>query len=799
MRRSPNDPNQPQDQQRLLIFVLLSISLLMFSRTLFPPPPAAKPAGQQAQQEDADEGPVEPADDAPVGEGEQPGADEPANGAPAIENVPVAPATTLALGSAAADGPYRMLMTLSNKGATVRRLVLSSDEFSDIDIHSGSLGAVRLGETNERGVPVEYVPPDSAAAKAGLRDGDILKSGTTKKNAEHVSFTEDGSLLAKWLGDTRLGDNVTLTVESSGTDKTIEMKLVQPPMQLIRPEHENVVKHQEKLPDAFQDEPSFLVRLASVGKLKAKDPVIRAANKRLESETWTVDQQGDGSVMFTMRLADLGLEVVKRFALAKVPDANLKEKNYPGYHFDLEVEVRNLREEPQDVAYQIEGPNGLPIEGFWYANKVGRKVDGGGAWGGVGLRDVIVRYQTSNGAGPVSQMNPAQIAKGKYEAFGQGASLAYAGVDAQYFSVMMIPEKNTLDEVWFEQGESKLATMDLGPTVRGTLNNPTFTLTSLAETLAPAGEEDASLAHRFTVFAGPKRPDLLSQYFPADAKGYSLQSILYYGWFSAVAKLMLGLLHTFYRFVHNYGVAIVLLTVVVRLLMYPLSRKQAMNMVKMQELKPEIDRIAEKYKNDMEKRTKAQQDLFRKHNYNPMGGCLLMFIQLPIFLGLYRALAVDVELRESSVFGHSLQFLSNLAAPDMFCGWSGMMPHGVNVGEGFFGLGPYLNLLPIVTVVLFLLQQKMFMPEPTNEQAAMQQKMMKYMMGFMGFMFFKVPSGLCLYFITSSLWGITERKLLPHPKPAEAPPTPDKFEPKKPSPTAAQVKNAQAKKKKRKR
>ena len=80
-------------------------------------------------------------------------------------------------------------------------------------------------------------------------------------------------------------------------------------------------------------------------------------------------------------------------------------------------------------------------------------------------------------------------------------------------------------------------------------------------------------------------------------------------------------------------------------------------------------------------------------------------------------------------------------------------------------LGPYLNVFPLITIGLFIWQQKMFMPPPTDEQAAMQQKMMQYMMIFMGFMFFKVASGLCLYFIASSLWGIAERKLLPKSKP----------------------------------
>ena len=97
----------------------------------------------------------------------------------------------------------------------------------------------------------------------------------------------------------------------------------------------------------------------------------------------------------------------------------------------------------------------------------------------------------------------------------------------------------------------------------------------------------------------------------------------------------------------------------------------------------------------------------------------------------------------------------------MLFDWSRFMPAFINSGMGIFGLGPYFNLLPILTIVLFIWQQKMFMPPPADEQAAMQQKIMQYMMIFMGLMFFKVASGLCIYFIASSLWGLAERKFLP--------------------------------------
>jgi YidC/Oxa1 family membrane protein insertase len=207
-----------------------------------------------------------------------------------------------------------------------------------------------------------------------------------------------------------------------------------------------------------------------------------------------------------------------------------------------------------------------------------------------------------------------------------------------------------------------------------------------------------------------------------------------------------------------------MLTVLVRGMMFPISFKQTQNMARIQALKPEMDRITEKYKDDLQKKSAATQELYRKNSINPLAGCLPLFLQLPIFMGLYRALLVDVELRQSPLFGEEIRWCSNLAAPDMLWNWSSVMPDFVSKAQGLFGLGPYLNVFPLITVCLFLVTQKMTMPEPTNEQGAMQQKMMKYMTMFMGLMFYKVASGLCLYFIASSLWGIAERKLLPKPK-----------------------------------
>jgi YidC/Oxa1 family membrane protein insertase len=245
-----------------------------------------------------------------------------------------------------------------------------------------------------------------------------------------------------------------------------------------------------------------------------------------------------------------------------------------------------------------------------------------------------------------------------------------------------------------------------------------------------------------------------------------MDDLVYFGWFGWVARPLIALLHGLHALIGNYGIAIILLTVLVRGAMFPLSRRQAISSQKMQALQPEMKVIADKFKNEPEKRHRATQDLWRKHGVNPVGGCLPVFIQIPIFMGLYRSLATDVELRQAPLFSSAIRWCSNLAAPDMFWDWTNVLPAFLTAPDGY--LGPFLNLFPLATIGLFLWQQQLFMPPAVDEQSQIQQQVMKYMMFFMALMFFKVPCGLCLYFIASSLWGIAERLMLPTTAPAAA-------------------------------
>lgn len=659
------------------------------------------------------------------------------------------------IGSLDVESGYRLLATLSSTGAAVRRVEMASPRYRDQHDRSGYLGELELKEVSG-GLQVQVVGNGTPAERAGIQPGDVIMGMTRRQPVELKTLEAFRAAMA----ETRPGQQITLQVRrGEGPPQDREVTLGRRPLAVLRPEIENFRMRGATPPANFADPPSFLLTLllpdvppdAPAEELAAATQTKQQLARLLEQGNWAIAEQDAKSVTFRRPLPELNLEILKRYEVTSVPPENRSDPDFPAYHLQLEVELRNLSEEPRTLAYRLDGPTGMPLEGWWYAHKISRE-----RWfGGAGLRDIVVRFDGKW----VHQIDGPEIAAGDVPPMGQGQALAFGGVDGQYFAAMMIPVRQALNEVWFDTVEAITAGTPLPPRTDPRFNNVTCRLVRKPIELA------AGAAHReaYQIFVGPKRPSLLANYRAAGDPAYSLKDIVYYGLalFGAVARALLVILHFFHSIVHNYGIAIVMLTVLVRGAMFPLSYKQTKNMARMQALKPEMDRITEKYKNDMQKRSQALQELYRKHQINPLGGCLPMFLQLPVFIGLYRALMVDVELRLSAVFSDAIQWCSNLSAPDMLYDWSWFMPNFVNDGAGLFGLGPYLNVLPIITVTLFLVTQKMFMPEPTNEQAVLQQKMMKYMTIFMGLIFYKVASGLCLYFIASSLWGIAERKLLP--------------------------------------
>jgi YidC/Oxa1 family membrane protein insertase len=311
------------------------------------------------------------------------------------------------------------------------------------------------------------------------------------------------------------------------------------------------------------------------------------------------------------------------------------------------------------------------------------------------------------------------------------------------------------------------------------------------------GEE---VVHKYLLYNGPAKTMLLSQMGGVEAVrpelvnrylyDLNLDTLIDYqsnNWFGnyitgplRISYLLIqitNIMHTVLWGLHYYVgipyiVCIMILTLMVRGVMFPVSRKQAMTSLRMQELAPELKKLKEKHGDDKTAMGAAQMELYRKHGINPLGTCWMLLLQMPIFMGLYYSLQESIHFRLAGV---SSYWMPNLAAPDMLVYWSNNIPF-ISQPEYYgwpFYLGPFLNILPILAVSLMLVQQKWTMPPPTDEQQEQQQKMMKYMMVFMGVMFYKVASGLCIYFIASSVWGFMERRMLPKRKPG-APPTEDK-------------------------
>lgn len=723
--------------RRTIQFFVVSLGIILASQALqawlFPKPP--KPAVEEPAAAEAG-GEVASAGGASTSAPEATAATGELSGTPA-EPSAAAGRERRTLGSLD-PAAARMLVTLTSRGAAVERIELADEKFHDQDDRAGHLGHLAASAV-AGGCRVGVVGPGTPAARAGLKVGDVIAAidGTP---------TPDPEALRSQLAGTRPGRSVRLDVIRGGETLPLDARLDRRPLEVVRPEYKTAAVAD---PDSSPHDPlSFRLSLESLdARKRPPEPLAEIPGLDLADVDWQVDDGGDPTrVRFTRTLSG-GLTLVKEYRLATGAEA----EGDAGYGLELTVELRATGKDAI-VAYALDGPTGLPTEGWWYTQRVARD------WGSLAVRDVAVRFVGKQGA----ITSGLKIADGKLDhpssRIGEGTPLSFAGVDALYFASALIPDqtgaaKPPLAEV------RPIAVGEVPAAARKKLVNVTSRLVT-EDLVIPAG---GAAAHRYRIFAGPKRPELLKQYGVPDS---GMDDLVYYGWFGWVARPMIAILHAIHAVIGNYGIAILLLTVLVRGAMFPVSRKQALSSQKMQELQPEMKAINEKFADDPVKKTQATQELWRKHNYNPMGGCLLVFIQIPIFMGLYRSLATDVELRQAPLFSSAIRWCSNLAAPDMLWNWSSYLPAFLTAPEGW--LGPYLNLFPLVTIGLFLWQQKLFMPPAMDEQQKTQQQVMNYMMWFMALMFFKVPCGLCLYFIASSLWGIAERLWMPKTLPATA-------------------------------
>lgn len=276
----------------------------------------------------------------------------------------------------------------------------------------------------------------------------------------------------------------------------------------------------------------------------------------------------------------------------------------------------------------------------------------------------------------------------------------WAGFADKYFLSAILAENGSIASVELKKNAAGF--------MESTVSAPQFT--------ASPGQT-AVVAYR--LFVGPKDIDILK------SQGNELVQSLDLGWFTVLAKPLLYTLKFFYGYVGNYGIAIIIVTIILKVLFFPLTHKSYKSMKDMQKIQPKMAGLKEKYKDDRDAMNKAVMELYREHKVNPLGGCLPMVVQIPVFFALYKALMFSIELRHAPFFF----WVTDLADKD-----------------------PYY-VTPVIMGITMFIQQKM----TPSQMDPVQQKMMLALPVVFTFMFLSFPSGLVLYWLVNNILTIGQQ------------------------------------------
>jgi len=312
--------------------------------------------------------------------------------------------------------------------------------------------------------------------------------------------------------------------------------------------------------------------------------------------------------------------------------------------------------------------------------------------------------------------NVERLAVGAKHPVFEAPSAQFAGIDEEYFLSAVMPPAGVPASCRLEAHGEKSGSL----------------IASLTVPVQIAAGGDSQLL--FQGYAGPKDESELM------AVAKPLKQSIDLGFWAVIAELLLGIMKFFYRVVppHNWGVAIILLTLAMKVLTFPLQHKSMKSMQEMQRIQPQLEELKKKYAGDTQRQNLEQMKLFKEHGVNPMGSCLPMLIQMPIWFALYKTLQVSVEL-------YNAHFIR---------GWI----------EDLTSKDPYY-ILPVAMGITMILTQ-VLTPAPMSNPS---QKTMGYAMsGFFSLLMLTLPSGLTLYIFTNNILSIAQqmylrRKLRPHP------------------------------------
>jgi YidC/Oxa1 family membrane protein insertase len=282
-----------------------------------------------------------------------------------------------------------------------------------------------------------------------------------------------------------------------------------------------------------------------------------------------------------------------------------------------------------------------------------------------------------------------------------GPDVIWAGFETKYFIASMIPQNPTLTTLSLNLDSRNMVSVSLkGP-----------------QNLIPAGQTGS---FNYSLYLGPKDHDILK------TQGVGLENAIDFGsWLKWLALPLLITVKFINNYVHNYGIAIIILTILIKIIFWPLGNKSYKSMKEMQKIQPKLTELREKYKNDKTKLSQETMALYKTHKVNPLGGCLPMVIQIPVFFGLYKALMYSIELRHAPFYW----WIQDLSAKD-----------------------PYY-ITPIIMGGTMFIQQTMTPPMGDP----LQQKIMLLMPVFFTFLFLNFPSGLVIYWLFQNILSIGQQ------------------------------------------
>jgi YidC/Oxa1 family membrane protein insertase len=397
-----------------------------------------------------------------------------------------------------------------------------------------------------------------------------------------------------------------------------------------------------------------------------------------DKETLTVEA-GEGQTLTMTAKLSSGLQVTRRLVFD--PDS---------YLFKMSIDIYNFSETA------LQGSPYMSITSFPYGSAAMRYLFNGPA----ALID-----------GKLEEVKPGDLEEASKTLKG---NITWAAYEGTYFMTGVIPEQNEGISLKLSAEGEKVRTLLIG-----------------VEDVIPA---NGHLQYNYQVYFGPKKMETLKE------AGHDLERIVNFGWFDKLAKPALFLLNFFYGYVGNYGIAIILVTILIKLLFWPIAQKGLKSMKNMQKIQPKMAKLKEKYKDDKTRLNEEMMILYKTYKVNPVGGCLPMVMQIPVFFALYKVLLQAIELRHAPF----MLWITDLSAPDRL----------------FIGIDlPYLGGLPVLTLLMgasMFLQQRMT-PAPADPTQA---KIMMFLPVIFTFMFLNFASGLVLYWFVNNLLSVAQQYLI---------------------------------------